>query len=153
MSAMFGRVDAAYLSDCRDEMHPLWTLAWIEQEWREALDQPTDLTVSIARSGDYIARTMHVVAGLTVMPDGSQPPELADAARRLRECRSHLEDVLHDKSMGDVANIGCFECGSKLERRLTASGFDDVWTCKGCRRRYTYAEYNFALRAALEESA
>ena len=74
-----------------------------------------------------------------------------DFARDVRRCRSHLENVLHDENQGDRANVGCFDCGGDLERRLTAGGFEDHWTCRRCRRRYTYAEYNFALRAALEQ--
>jgi hypothetical protein len=90
-----------------------------------------------------------------MLTDLARDPEqdINEFARDIRTCRAHLESVLHDQPKGDPANIGCFECGSGLERRLTDTGFEDHWTCKGCRRRYTYAEYNFALRAALEESS
>ena len=40
------------------------------------------------------------------------------------------------------AKMACSDCDQ--------GGFEDVWTCQRCLRRYTYAEYNFALRANLE---
>jgi hypothetical protein len=143
MSAMRGRVDAGYLDDCRDEAHPLWVLGTWEQLWRDHLDQPSDLRQTIGRAGDYLERQMHRMAEDDEVP-------FDDFAGDVRRCRSHLEAILHDQAQGDVANVGCFECGGDLERRLTDAGFEDHWTCRRCRRRYTYAEYNFALRASLE---
>ncbi|HEU5084461.1 MAG TPA: hypothetical protein VFU14_14050, partial [Acidimicrobiales bacterium] len=138
MSAIMGRLDAAYLEDCRDELHPLWVLGTWEQVWRDHLDQPTDLAATLPRLVDYLDRQMHLMA------DQPEPP-FEDFARDLRRCLAHLEAVLHDQHRGDPANVGCFECGAKIERRLTRSGFEDHWTCTRCRRTYTYAEYNFAL--------
>jgi hypothetical protein len=143
MSAMRGRIDAGYLDDCRDEQHPLWVLGTWEQLYREEFDHASDLTQTIERAGDYLERVMHRAAESEEVP-------FDDFARDVRGCRGHLEAVLADSNQGDPANIGCFECGSKIERRLTATGFEDHWTCRSCRRRYTYAEYNFALRASLE---
>jgi hypothetical protein len=145
-SAIMGRVDAAYLEDCRDEQHPLFVLGTWEQMWRNHLDQPTDLGVTLLRLVDYLDQQMHVMADEEEVP-------FDDFARDLRGCRGHLQAVLTDQNQGDRANVGCFECGGMLERRLTTQGFEDVWSCHQCRRRYTYAEYNFALRAKLEESA
>jgi hypothetical protein len=44
-----------------------------------------------------------------------------------------------------AAQAGCGQCDQ--------GGFEDHWTCGGCKRRYTYAEYNFALRANLEAAS
>lgn len=144
MSAMRGRLDDAYLADCRDEQHPLWVLGTWEQLYRDELDHPSDLRQTIERAGDYLDRHLHRLAEHEDVP-------FEDFARDVRGCRGHLEDVLSDRNQGDRANVGCFDCGGALERRLTDAGFEDHWTCRRCRRRYTYAEYNFALRAALEE--
>jgi hypothetical protein len=146
MSAMRGRVDDAYLDDCRDEAHPLWVLGTWEQLYREEFDQPSDLAQTIERAGDYLGRIMHRAAETEDVP-------FEDFAGDVRRCRGHLQAILHDQDQGDVANIGCFECAGRLERRLTDHGLEDFWTCQRCRRRYTHAEYHFALRAALEESA
>jgi hypothetical protein len=143
MSAMRGRVDAAYLEDCKDELHPLWVLGTWEQVARDTLDQPTDLAATLPRLVDYLNRQLHVLAV-------SLDFDFATMAKEFRGCLGHLEAVIHDQPQGDRANIGCFDCGRELERKLLKDGFDDHWTCRGCRRRYTYAEYNFALRAALE---
>ena len=143
MSALMGRVDAAWLEDCRDEQHPLWVLGTWEQMWREHLDQPTDLRATLTRLVDYLNARMHVMAATDEVP-------FEEFARDLRGCRAHVQNVLGDQAQGDRANIGCFECSGDLERKLTDHGFEDHWTCRRCRRRYTYAEYNFALRASLE---
>jgi hypothetical protein len=138
---------AAYLEDARDERHPLYVLGTWENAWRDALDHPSDLRQTVERAADYISRHLHEMAQ-------REEPDFPQFADELRACRAYLQSVVHDERQGDVANVGCFECGAKIERRLTEkSGFEDVWTCTRCRRRYTYAEYNFALRAALEESA
>lgn len=146
-SVKVGRIPADYLSAADNELHPLLVLGTWEMIWREHLEQPTALEATIPRLVDYLNRQLHVMAAEPLVP-------FEDFARDLRRCRTHVEAVLHDSNMGDRANVGCFECRGGLERRLTPQGFEDVWTCKVCRRRYTYAEYNFALRAALEgESA
>jgi hypothetical protein len=144
-SAILGRIPAAYLEDCRDEQHPLWVLGTWEQLWRDHLDQPTDLMQTLDRASYYLERHLHELAQV-------EDPNFAEFATEIRDCRTHLQAVLRDQNQGDRANIGCFDCGGQLERRLTKTGFEDQWTCTRCRRRYTYAEYNFALRASLEEA-
>lgn len=144
-SALAGRVPADYLADTRDEQHPTFVLGTWEMLWREHLDQPTSLTATLPRLVAYLDLQLHVMAAEPLIP-------FRDFAIGLRTCLAHLRAVIHDQNQGDVANVGCFECGSQLERRLTDTGFEDVWTCKGCRRQYTHAEYNFALRASLEQA-
>ena len=144
ISTLAGRISAPLLEE--DEHHPLAVLArWVFM-LGEDYGEATDLTLTMSRAVDYIDRRLHRIAH-----DSGQ--DFGQFATELRTCRAHLEAVLHDQAMGDRANVGCFDCGGSLERRLTKTGFEDVWTCKGCRRRYTYAEYNFALRAKLEETA
>lgn len=126
-----------------DPHHPRTVLGFWEVAFREDYEQPTELEWTLSRCVDYLTGRL-----TTLGRDDEQ--DFPAFAREVRTCRSHMEAVLHDQAMGDPANVGCFDCGSQLERKLTTSGFEDVWTCKSCRRRYTYAEYNFALRAALE---
>ena len=130
MSAMRGRVDDSYLEDCRDEQHPLWVLGTWEQLWRDHLDHATDLTATLLRLVDYLDQQMSYMAGIEDVP-------FEDFAKDLRGCRGHMQSILGDQNQGDRANIGCFECGADLERRLTKAGFEDHWTCQRCRRRYT----------------
>lgn len=143
MSALSGRLDDSYLEDCRDEQHPLWVLGYWAEKWRIHLQQHSDLDATLDRAGDYLSDQMHHMASL-------EEPDFEQFAKEVRACRAHLQVVLHDQNQGDSANIGCFDCGARIERRLTPHGFEDVWTCQGCHRKYTYAEYNFAIRAHLE---
>lgn len=144
MSAMMGRVDAAYLNDCRDEKHPLWVLGTWSEVWRDHLNQHSDLPITLQRAADYVDRHLHEMAK-------RDDPDFGQFAEEVRGCREHLQLVLRDQDKGDRANVGCFDCGGRLERKLTKNdGFEDVWTCGRCRRRYTPGEYNFALRATLE---
>ena len=126
------------------ENSPLWVLGTWDLLVTEHYGHKRTKRITLERARDYLA------ANLT---DLAQDPDFpfSDMAADFRRCRSHLEDVVHDERHGDFANVGCFECGGDLERRLTEkAGFEDHWTCQRCHRRYTYAEYNFALRASLE---
>lgn len=145
-SVLSGRVPAHYLDTADSDQHPLYVLGTWEMIWRDHLEQPTELQATMPRLVAYLNRQLHVMAAEPLVP-------FEEFAAALRGCRAHMQSVLHDQNQGDVANVGCFECGGKLERRLRSDGLDDAWTCQRCRRRYTYAEYNFALRAKLEESA
>ena len=127
------------------ENSPLWVLGTWDLLVTEHYGHKRTKRITLERARDYLA------ANLT---DLAQDPDFPFDAlvTELRKCRGHLEDVLHDSRLGDIAGVGCFDCGGDLERRLTKAGFDDHWTCKRCHRRYTYAEYNFALRASLEDA-
>lgn len=142
-----GRVPADYLDHADHERHPLFVLGTWLMVWQDALDHDEEQpTVTIAHAIDYLDRQMTYMGGFAHVP-------FEDFARDLRQCTAHLRAVLHDQNQGDRAGVGCFQCGRDLERLLGKQGFDDHWTCQGCHRRYTVAEYNFALRAALEASA
>jgi hypothetical protein len=141
-SAIFGRVDDAYLEDCRDEAHPLWTLGWIETEWRDAFGHEQPERTTVADAAAYIGRMLHTVAGLTEMPDGSQPPEFDDAKRRLAACRSHLEDVLSE-GIRDEKGAPCPKCDRPLIKRYGRNEHFDRWVCpsKACGTWYLDEEY------------
>jgi ribosomal protein L37AE/L43A len=144
-SVMVGRLPAGWVEDVNGELHPGFVLATWDMIWRDHLDQPSNLKATLPRLVDYLDQHLHRMAEEDLIP-------FEDFARDLRRCRGHLESVLHDQPRGDIAGVGCFECGHDLERRLTDTGFADVWTCRGCRQVYTSAEYNFALRASLESA-
>jgi hypothetical protein len=138
--------DDGYLQDNQDELHPTWVLAGWVQDWRDYLQQPTDLDLTLNRSLDWLLDHLHELAHST-------DPSFDQFAGEVAAVRAHLQAVLHDQAQGDTANVGCFDCGGTLERKLVADGFEDAWTCRRCHRRYTYAEYMFAIRATLESSA
>jgi ribosomal protein L37AE/L43A len=141
MSALMDRIPP--LPD-DDGLHPLWVLGGWETLVREHYDQPSEDRISVQTARDYLA------GHLTRLAHDEDFP-FDELAGEVRRCRGHLEDVLHDQPRGDYAAVGCFECGADLERRLTKAGFEDVWTCRRCRRTYTHAAYMLAIRARLEE--
>lgn len=143
-SAAVGR---AWVDEAGHVRHPLTVLGTWAMVVEDARGATETGRVGVESAAAYIHRHLTWVGASEWLP-------VDDLARELRQCRAHMERVLHDQSEGDRANIGCFDCGGDLERRLTDAGFEDHWTCRKCRRRYTSAEYNFALRAAIEaESA
>jgi hypothetical protein len=146
-SVKVGRLPADYLASVDGDMHPEFVLTGWDMTWRAELDHDEPAgRVSLWVTVAYVDKQMTYMAGYEHAP-------FEDFAHDLRRCRTHLESVLHDARQGDRANVGCFQCGASLERKLTErAGFEDFWTCRGCRRRYTQAEYNFALRAKLEEA-
>lgn len=136
---------AAWDADNRDEPHALWVLGTWDMLITEHYGHERTQRVTVESAAAYLTANLS---------DLAQDPDFAfeELASEVKQCRAHMESVLHDQARGDVANIGCFDCGDRLERRLGEHGFEDHWTCRGCRRRYTYAEYNFALRASLESA-
>jgi hypothetical protein len=123
--------------------HPLNILGTWEQMLREDYQQPSRERMTVATVVAYLDGQLDRLAQ-------DEEQDFGQFVREVTACRSHLEAVVRDHGMGDRAGVGCFDCGGQLERRLTTRGFEDHWTCRDCRRQYTYAEYNFALRAALE---
>lgn len=126
-----------------DPAHPLNVLGRWDLFLRNKYNQPTRLRLTVPRATAYLKTQLN---RFSEDPDANFP----QFVREVFACRAHAETVIRDHGTGDRANIGCFDCGGSLERKLTASGFEDAWTCRECARRYTYAEYNLALRAALE---
>lgn len=147
MSAMRGRLDDAYLEDCRDEQHPTWVLGTWEQAWRDHLDQPTDLTATLPRLVAYLDRQLHVMAEEQEVP-------FEDFARDLRGCRGHLEDVLHD---GEQRETGapcpaCREQGEPCPPALVLdrddrdpTGVGDKWRCIRCKTWWSEADYRLRV--------
>jgi hypothetical protein len=148
-SVRAGRVPPEYIEVVTGEMHPTFVAERWGSVYREAFDHDEPLgRVDLADELGYLNRNLTYMGAFEWVP-------FEDLATDLRRCLTHLQAVLHDSDHGVRANIPCFDCGADLERRLGLKGFDDAWTCRGrgCGRKYTIAEYNFALRAALEESA
>lgn len=135
ISAVMGRVDSAYLDDCRDEKHPLWVLGTWEQMWREHLDHQVPLSaVSIESAGGYLDMQIGYMA------DQAEPP-FDEFARDLRQCRAHLEDVLRD-GVREERGAPCVQC----EKPMVRAG--DHWECRTCHRTVTEDQYRYAVGVA-----
>lgn len=154
-SVSTGRVAADYEGHVPRDKHgneladytPLWVLGSWAMVYRDAFDHDEpDGQATVATESGYLDRNLSRAAGEPWVP-------FADFARDLRGSLNHIKRPLHDEDYGERANVTCFDCGGTLERKLTFQGFDDAWTCSRCRRRYSIAEYNLALRTKLEESS
>lgn len=128
-----------------DPIPPLLVLATWEDDWRETFHHGGGPRATVERCFDYLDRNLALA--------GSQHPAFDGFAADLRKLRARMERVIHDQPQGDLANVSCFDCGGDLERKLTDDGFDDAWTCRRCKRRYTDPEYHLAVRAKVEERA
>lgn len=144
-SAMVGRLAAEYLADARDELHPLWVFATWEQIWRDFLQHDTDQPVTFAGSWAYLNTQLGYMA--------DQPePAFEEFARELRQCRSHLEDVLRDGIRED-RGAPCVQCGTRMVRVVTSQGAQDIYRCKPCRREVTADQYHYAVGVAYRAHA
>lgn len=133
-SALFGRVDDAYLEDCRDELHPTWVLGTWEQIWRDFLDHQTDTPFTHSGGIHYLDMQIGYMAE-------QLDPAFDEFARELRACRGHLEDVLRD-GIREERGAPCVQCERPMVRT------EDHWECRKCHRKVTEAEYRFAVGAA-----
>jgi hypothetical protein len=128
---------------CLGEVHPDFVLRSWQMVYRDALDHDEAPDAELHTAVDYLDTNLGYFGTYDLVP-------FSEFAADLRRCHVHLEAVLHDSDRGVRANVPCFDCHGELERPLGKTGFADTYTCRVCRRVYTIAEYNFALRAALE---
>lgn len=138
-SAMVGRLDASYLEDCRDELHPLWVMGSWEQIWRDFLDHQTEQPVTWGSSYSYLNLQIGYMA------EQVEPP-FDEFARELRECRGHLEDVLRD-GIREERGAPCVQCKRSMVRT------EDHWECRTCRHTVTEDQYRYAVGVAYRAHA
>lgn len=138
-SAMVGRLDASYLEDCRDELHPLFVLGSWEQIWRDHLDHYSIAPITAASAHAYLDMQIGYMADQV-------EPAFDEFARELRGCRAHLENVLHD-GIREERGAPCVQCEKPMTR------VDDDWHCRTCHRVATEAEYRFAVGVAYRAHA
>jgi len=138
-SAMVGRLDASYLEDCRDELHPLWVLGTWEQVWRDHLDHSSIAPVTVASAHAYLDMQIGYMSEQV-------EPAFDEFARELRGCRAHLENVLHD-GIREERGAPCVQCEKPMVR------VGDDWHCRTCHRVATEAEYRFAVGVAYRAHA
>jgi hypothetical protein len=139
-SAMVGRLDASYLEDCRDELHPLWVLGTWEQVWRDHLEHYSEAPVTLYAAHGYLDMQIGYMADQV-------DPAFDEFARELRECRAHLEDVLRD-GIREERGAPCVQCEKPMVRIPGTGDKPDSWHCRTCRREVSEDQYRFAVGAA-----
>jgi hypothetical protein len=129
-----------WLETADDERHPLLVIGTWSMTYRDAFehDEPSG-RVELGNELGYLSRNLTYMAGFEWVP-------FEDFANDVRVCVAHLEDVLGDSSRGERTNIDCLDCGGTLERVLGKEGFEDVATCRDCKRRFTKPEYSLAVK-------
>lgn len=143
-SAMVGRVDASYLNDCRDEMHPMWVVFTWEQIWRDHLDHQTEAPFTLAAGFEYLDLQIGYMA--------EQPePAFDEFARELRGCRAHLENVLQDGIREQRSHVPCVYCETRLVKVYGEQEDADHWVCPQCQRTYNEHEYARAQHWHMED--
>ena len=119
--------------------HPLMVLAVAEDDIRAMLDQPTDLTATVARASDYILGKLD-----DITPDGAWLPVEAFAKQVKASIRT-LENVL---KAGDRADRGapCLQCGTALVKEWAGTkekpepAGNDRWRCPKRECPVTYVD-------------
>lgn len=125
-----------------DPEPPLLVLATWEDDWRIELGHGGGPRATVWSCADYLSTHLTLMAQRHLAFD--------EFAAHIGKVRARMELVLSEGVREDHADVGCFECGGRLVRRVTQRGADDHWTCGRCRRRYTDPEYHLAVRAKLE---
>lgn len=139
MSAIQGRIDAAWLEDCRDEQHPLWVLGTWDMLLAEHYGHDRTTRVTVVSAAGYLAANLTELAG-----DADFAFE--ELARDLRACRAHLEDVLHD-SQREVTGAPCVQCHTPIVKSQDETG-RETYRCRRCHRDLTDSEYKYAVKQA-----
>lgn len=146
MSALAGRIDAAWLDTCRDEKHPLWVLGTWEMLIRQHLDQPSlalvDVHVAAAYIDGHLTRLAH--------DEGFAFEELA---RDLRDCQGYIEDVLHEGER-EERGAPCYACGrANLVKVYGETDDGDRWTCPRCKQWWTEDDYRAKVEGIYVQQA
>jgi hypothetical protein len=145
-SVRVGRLPEGWQETADHELHPLFVLGGWDAMVRDALehDEPNE-RVTITLAAAYVDRQLTYLAGYVDLP-------FEDLARDLRQCRAHIERVLHDGEQRDTG-APCMTCRVPLERVWGSDGTEDGWRCPRCRRESTEDQYRLAVRAVVIDTA
>lgn len=141
-SAAVGR---AWVDEADHERHPLTVLGGWRMVVEDAREAPETGAVDVEGSAAYIDRHLDWIGACDWLP-------AEDLARDLRQCRAHMESVLHD---GEQIERGapCHLCPEGDRPRLVkryggdVTGHRDTWHCPKDRNHWwTEAEYRLRVR-------
>jgi hypothetical protein len=137
-SIAVGRIDAGWLAEADNELHPLLVLGTWWEAYAEALEHTEPGRIEVHDAAAYLNRHLHTIAQLADVP-------FVDFARDLGGCRLHLERVVKD---GEQVETGapCMTCERKLVRTTDATGRVS-YRCDRCRINLSETEYLLAEKA------
>lgn len=144
MSAVAGRIDAAFLDDCHDEQHPAWVVGTWEILARDHLHQPRTYDPTLTEARGYLDRQLHHLAH-------DETFDFRAMHHDLDHCARHLETTL---KAGDQIEKGapCMTCRRNVER-VTDDHGRVTYTCRRCRTEVSEAGYMLAVKAEYLEQA
>jgi len=134
-----------HADDRLGENAPLWVLGTWDLLVTEHYGHTRTRRVTVPSAAKYLASNLTELA-----QDGDFAFE--DLARGVRQCRAHLEAVLHDGEQRDTG-APCMTCGVPLERVWGSSELGDGWRCPRCREKSTEDQYRFAVAHLHREEA
>jgi hypothetical protein len=134
-----------------DPDHPALVLAWWDDMWRTLNQHLPAVTPTLSAYANYLNLNMTAMAR---EPRANFHEFAADMTRT----RTQLESLLY-AGEADERGVQCLKCNTPLTRRsdppragnkVDQGGLRDEWVCPapGCRRRYSTAEYYFAVAQA-----
>lgn len=137
-SVNVGRIPADWLEVADNELHPLLVLGTWMEAYLEAFDHGDPSRITVASAASYLDRNLVYASTFADVP-------FEDFAKNLRDCRTHMERVLHD---GEQVETGapCMTCQRPLRRVFAGDELpwehrdgskpranEDVWACGRCR--------------------
>lgn len=141
MSYLMGRIPQLE----QDDQHPLWILGTWETVVREHLNQPANPAdrITLPDARDYLDRQL-----FTIAHDPNFPvDELADD---LKDCRNHLENVLHEGTRTETG-AACPACGgANLVKDYGQDPDDEIrWRCprNSCGQWWSDPDYRVKVQA------
>lgn len=137
-SVLAGRVSADYLDVADGEQHPLFVLGSWLMMWQDALEHEDDSVVTIESAIGYLDRQLTYMAGFDHVP-------FEDFAAATRQCRAHLESVLHAGEQVDTG-VPCLDCGVRLVREWGKLAMADGWRCPKCKKFSNEEQYRLAVK-------
>lgn len=142
-SVNVGRIPADWLEDADHELHPLLVLGTWMEAYIEAFDHSDPARITVVSAASYLDRNLVYMSTFADVP-------FEDFARNLRQCRTHMERVLHD---GEQVETGapCMTC--RVPLRLVRTEGEDHWSCPKCRQESNDDQYRFAIKADFIENS
>jgi hypothetical protein len=134
-SIAVGRIDAGWLAEADNELHPLLVLGTWWEAYAEALEHTEPGRIVVRDAAAYLNRHLHTIAQLADVP-------FVDFARDLSGCRKHLERVLHDGEQRETG-AACLHCD---DVSLVTRDGGDNYQCPRCLRLYSRDQHANALR-------
>lgn len=157
-SVNVGRLPGDWLEIADHELHPLLVLGTWMEAYVEAFEHSEPARITVASAASYLDRNLSFASIESDVP-------FEDFARDLRQCRTHMERVLHD---GEQVETGapCMTCERRLVRVWGGGELpwtyrdgsqphasEDCWACGHCRDWRSEQDYRLNVAETHQREA